>query len=345
MYKKILNIGIVGAGRWANFSHLPSLASLKNVEIIAVSNLNYNSAVKIANKFNIKYVFKDWRELVNFQKLDAVLILSPPQTHYTIAMAALRNKKHVLCEDPLAINYTQAKKMLKMAEDKGLVHGYVRPKLYIDGGSKIKELLLKKKIGKIQNILITWRPKVWLNKETPLCWRHMISQSPPLLAVVPVIILIDLFGEVEYVNAEYEIFVKKRYSELNKRIVRVTAPDYFHALLKLKSGIHVTIQAGREDTERTFSGFQIFGEKGTILWEWTLPNRIMAGSSKDTKLTNIQYSFNFKKDWKFDQDFIAAIMEGSTPQLNFKQGVYEMKVIDAINLSAKNREWVTVEEA
>lgn len=340
MSSKKVRIGVVGAGRWAQASHLPSLVKMKNVELAAISSQHYNSAVKAANQFNIKSVFKNWKELVNCQSLDALIILSPPITHYPISMAAFKKRKHVLCEGPLAMNYSQAAEMLKAAENNGLIHGYIRPKLYMDGGLKIKELIKKGLIGKIQNILITWRPKVWLDKKMPLSWRHLISQSPPLLSVVPAIILIDILGPVHSVCANYDIFVKKRYSEKNKRIMRVTAPDYFQAIFKSMNGAYVAIQAGAGDTDLETSGFQISGAEGTILWKWTLPNKILVKRAGDRKLKEIPYFFNFAKEWKFDRDFIKSILNESIPENNFNQGIYEMKVIDAIKESAEKKQWV-----
>jgi len=334
---KKVRVGIVGAGRWAQASHLPSLAALKNVELSAISNLNYDSSVKIANRFNIKHVFKSWKELVGFKDLDAVIVLSPPKTHHPVTMSALKNKKHVLCEGPLAMNFLQAKEMLKTATDNSLVHGYIRPKLYIDGGTKIKQVILNGQIGEIQNVLVSWRPKVWLDKKTPLCWRHLISQSPPLLSVVPIIMLIEIFGPIRSVIAGYNIFEKNRYSEKNKRRMRVTTPDYFHSILDLKSGVRVTIEAGVGCTKFPVSGFYIFGTKGTLIWEWTLPNRILIGRPGKAEPANIPYTLNFKKGWKFDRDFVGSILHRSIPDYNFNHGVYEMKVIDAIQLSAQNK--------
>lgn len=337
-----VRIGIVGAGRWAQASHLPALAKLKNIELTALSKFNPQSIDKIADRFNIKHTFSSWKKLVNSREVDAVIILSPPKTHYPIAIAAFNRKKHVLCEGPLSMNYSEAKEMLYAAENNGLIHSYVRPKLFMDGGSKVKEIIAQGTLGKIQNVLITWRPKIWLNGKVPLSWRHLISQSPPLLAAVPIIILIELLGPVDSVCADFGIHVKKRYSETNKRMMGVTAPDYFHAILKLKSGVNVVIQGGSGDTELSNSGFQICGSEKTLLWEWTLPNKILLNREGTNKVKDVSYAFDFKKQWKFDQLFVKSIREQSLPEYNFKQGVYEMKVIDAIVTSAKEKKWVKI---
>jgi len=340
MKSKKIRVGIVGGGRWAHASHLPALASLDKVELAAISTLHDASSSKTAEKFRIRKVFLNWRDLVRAKDIDAVAVLSPPKTHYPIVKEAFKRGKHVLCEGPLGMNYQEAAEMLSLAEAKGLVHGYTRPKLYVDGCKQVKKLISDGSIGRIHNVQLTWRPRIWLDAKTPLCWRHRISQSPPLLSVVPIIMLTDLFGPVRSVCADFGIFVKKRFNAESNRWSRVTAPDYFHALMRLKSGVLVSIQAGSCRNRLDESGLWISATKASIRWQWSLPNKISMSRRGDMKIKKRPYAFDFRKAWTFDRDFIDAISRRSLPTYNFRQGVYEMKVIDAVTNSAKRKDWV-----
>ncbi|MBF0273753.1 MAG: Gfo/Idh/MocA family oxidoreductase [Nitrospinae bacterium] len=329
---KTIRVGIIGGGRWAQYSHLPALMKLENTVLHSLASRNIEAAKNVAEKFGIKNICTDWWEIVNSKDIDAVIVLSPPKTHYPVVKAALEEGKHVLCEGPLAMNSSDAEEMLRLAESKKLVHGYTRPKLYIDGCKKVKELINDGTLGKINSARLDWRPTVWLDESTPLCWRHLIEESPPLLAVVPIIMMIDLFGEVESVKSESAILVKERYCPVNKKNTQVTAPDFFHGLFGFKSGLRVTVQAGAGNNALDENGLYIAGSNASIKWLWTLPNKILISQNGSQESTEVPYEAHFKEEWVFDKDFIEAIQNNTLPQYNFSQALLEMKAIDRISL-------------
>jgi len=118
---KKLRYGIVGCGAIANNKHLPSIKTINDgIEVVAFCDI----VIERANKTNDKYaggkgkVFADYRELVK-EDLDAVLVLTPNNSHCEISVAALNAGKHVLCEKPMAMNYAEAQKMIKASKDSG----------------------------------------------------------------------------------------------------------------------------------------------------------------------------------------------------------------------------------
>ena len=58
-----------------------------------------------------KYIFTDYREMLELKELDAVSICTPNHVHANAAICALNSGKHVLCEKPMAIDaiYESAK--------------------------------------------------------------------------------------------------------------------------------------------------------------------------------------------------------------------------------------------
>ena len=61
-------------------------------------------------------IYQDWREAVADKNIDAVIIATPLFLHAPIAIAAMQNKKHVLCEKLMAHNVAQCKLMTQVAE-------------------------------------------------------------------------------------------------------------------------------------------------------------------------------------------------------------------------------------
>ena len=110
---KKLNYGIIGCGGIAKQKHLPATKALGDVEITAFCDI-LSTRAKEANR---EYadgkgkVFTDYRELLK-EELDAVLVLTPNNSHSEITVAALKSGKHVMCEKPMAINTAEAEAMI-----------------------------------------------------------------------------------------------------------------------------------------------------------------------------------------------------------------------------------------
>ncbi|NMB12076.1 MAG: Gfo/Idh/MocA family oxidoreductase [Firmicutes bacterium] len=128
MKGKKLKVGIVGVGGIANGKHMPSLAKLDNVEMVAFCDVIEERAKKGAKEYGIPdaKVFTDYRDLVALKSLDIVHVLTPNDAHSEITVAALEAGKHVMCEKPMAINSEQALAMVEAAERTGkqLTIGY-----------------------------------------------------------------------------------------------------------------------------------------------------------------------------------------------------------------------------
>ncbi|WP_447560591.1 Gfo/Idh/MocA family protein, partial [Staphylococcus aureus] len=119
---------IIGCGGIANGKHLPSLAQIDDVEIVAFCDIDIEKA-KIAattfGKVNAK-VYQDYQELLKDQTIDVVHICTPNYLHCDMTVHALEANKHVMCEKPMAKTTVEAQQMLDAAKRTGkkLTIGY-----------------------------------------------------------------------------------------------------------------------------------------------------------------------------------------------------------------------------
>ncbi|MDR2504550.1 MAG: Gfo/Idh/MocA family oxidoreductase [Oscillospiraceae bacterium] len=122
-----LKVGIIGCGGIANGKHMPSLAKLKNIELVAFCDIIPERAEKAAKEYGTAdaQVFEDYRDMLKLP-LDAVHVLTPNSSHSEITVAALESGKHVMCEKPMAINSKEARAMVDAAKRTGkkLTIGY-----------------------------------------------------------------------------------------------------------------------------------------------------------------------------------------------------------------------------
>ncbi len=128
MSEKITKVGIIGCGGIANGKHMPSLAKVKDCEMVAFCDIIPERAEKAAQKFGTPdaKTYTDYKELLKDPEIDVVHVCTPNRAHSFITVDALHAGKHVMCEKPMAINSAEAKKMLDAAHETGklLTIGY-----------------------------------------------------------------------------------------------------------------------------------------------------------------------------------------------------------------------------
>jgi predicted dehydrogenase len=102
MRQKKLRVGVVGVGGIGSDQHLPGWAKVPGAEVTAVADIAPENLARAGTRLPEAVRFPDWRDLVALDDLDVVDVCTPNQTHAAIALGALRQGKHVLCEKPLA---------------------------------------------------------------------------------------------------------------------------------------------------------------------------------------------------------------------------------------------------
>src|SRR5690606_18433863 len=97
--RKKWRFGIVGAGGISEL-HLKTLEKEPRAEVAAISDVAVEKARERAEKHRIPHIYRDYRDLIRREDVDAVLVCVPNDLHAPVAIEALRAGKHVLCEKP-----------------------------------------------------------------------------------------------------------------------------------------------------------------------------------------------------------------------------------------------------
>jgi len=109
-----LHFGIIGAGDVAAW-HAEGLQAEPQVHLTAVSDENPERLAAFASRFKIARTVPDWRDLLKDDRIDVVLILAPHHLHNTMVTAALKARKHVISEKPMARTVAECDTMLAEA--------------------------------------------------------------------------------------------------------------------------------------------------------------------------------------------------------------------------------------
>ena len=128
MAERKVRIGIIGCGGIANGKHMPSLAKVPNVRMVAFCDIIPERAEKAKAQYGTPdaKVYTDYKELLKDETIEVVHVLTPNRAHSFITVDALNAGKHVMCEKPMAINSEEALKMINAAKanNKKLTIGY-----------------------------------------------------------------------------------------------------------------------------------------------------------------------------------------------------------------------------
>ena len=112
MEKKV-RVGVVGCGGIANGKHMPNLALIPEVEMVAFCDIIPERAEKAAKKFGTPdaKTYTDYKELIKDETIDVIHVCTPNRSHSFISIDAMEAGKHVMCEKPMAKTYAEAKAM------------------------------------------------------------------------------------------------------------------------------------------------------------------------------------------------------------------------------------------
>lgn len=113
-------IGIIGAGWWAAFSHIPVLQAHPEATLAAVSRLGAAELQTLLSTFAIGYGHEDAAQMLKDVPLDGVIVASPHTQHVKHAMLALEAECHVLVEKPAATNAADARRLQAEATRRNL---------------------------------------------------------------------------------------------------------------------------------------------------------------------------------------------------------------------------------
>jgi predicted dehydrogenase len=151
---KKVRIGVIGAGWWATFAHIPAVKSHPGAELIAVQSRDKTKAEKIARDFGAKYPCTDIQELLALKELDAIIVASTPNVHFAQARAALERGLHVLIEKPMTFTVDEARELVELAAQKKLQLLISCPWHYTAHGIEARRLIHSGGLGEIKMISV-----------------------------------------------------------------------------------------------------------------------------------------------------------------------------------------------
>jgi len=150
-----IRVGIIGAGGWAKYGHIPALKTLEDFEVVAVSNRKKETAEETAKQFHIKHAFGDEQSLINHSDVDLVAVVAPAPEHARLVKQAIAAGKDVYSEWPLSTNTRDSEELLALAEAKGVRHIVGLQRRMGPSARYTRDLVKQGYVGKIRGVHMT----------------------------------------------------------------------------------------------------------------------------------------------------------------------------------------------
>ena len=157
----MLKVGLVGYGYWGpNLAR--NLKATANAQLTIICDLKDAIIAEVQKKHPDIKTTKEYTQLLT--AVDAVIIATPPATHYPLAKRALQEGKHVFVEKPLALTKEHAKDLIEEAKRAGVVLMVGHTYEYVPQVNKLKEIISSGEIGKVHYLytqrlnLGLWQP-------------------------------------------------------------------------------------------------------------------------------------------------------------------------------------------
>ncbi len=114
-----LRFGYVGCGFMAQGVHIPNLASIPGVELVALAEIRPQLGAKVQGRWGFRKLYGSHRQLADDPEVEAVGVSAGFAEQAAIAADLLRAGKHVFMEKPMALSVAEAEEMLEAAGASG----------------------------------------------------------------------------------------------------------------------------------------------------------------------------------------------------------------------------------
>lgn len=146
--------GFIGCGEVTEKKSGPAFALIEHSEVVAVMSRNADKAQSYAERHHIARHYTDAQQLVADPEVNAVYIATPPSSHATYAIMALRAGKPAYIEKPMAASYEDCVRINRISQLTGVPCFVAYYRRLLPYFQKVKQAITDGQIGQIMSVQI-----------------------------------------------------------------------------------------------------------------------------------------------------------------------------------------------
>ncbi|WP_217177514.1 Gfo/Idh/MocA family protein [Streptomyces sp. AC495_CC817] len=379
-----LGVAVVGFG-WMGRVHTQAYARVPHhfprlglrPELVTVVEEVPGRAEEAARQFGFAGTARDWREVLDDPRIQAVSITAPNFLHREIGVAMAEAGKHIWIEKPVGLTAADARAVadaVAKAGVQGTVGFNYRNAPAVEAA---RELIAAGEIGRITHVRVRLFSDYAAHPEGALTWRYERQRggSGVLgdLASHGVDLARFLLGDIASLIADTAIFVPERARPAGATAGHTRASggelgpveneDYVNCLLRFTSGARGVLEACRVSVgEQNNYGFEIHGTDGALFWDFRRMGElgVSKGDAYQDQSVHTLYvgpghgtyaafqpgSANAMgyDDLKVIEayNFLSSIADGTPHGTTLADAVHSATALDAMSRSAESGAWVNL---
>lgn len=146
--------GFIGCGSVTEKKSGPAFGKVEDSMVEAVMSRDAEKVKSYAERHNIPKWYTDAQELINDPEVNAIYIATPPSSHATFAIMAMKAGKPVYIEKPMASSYEDCTRINRISKETGIPCFVAYYRRYLPYFIKVKELIEEGAIGNVINVQI-----------------------------------------------------------------------------------------------------------------------------------------------------------------------------------------------
>jgi predicted dehydrogenase len=179
-----VGIGVVGLGYWGK-NLVRTFGALPNARLAALCDLDPALVARFAEQHPEAQPVDDYAALLRRDDVDAVVLATPPSRHHAMALAALRARKHVWVEKPLALTVADGSALVEAAREAERVLFVDETFLYDPLVREMKRLIDERALGEICHLSFERLGMGRIKRDSNVWWNSAPHDVSILLYLVP----------------------------------------------------------------------------------------------------------------------------------------------------------------
>ncbi|MFF4359234.1 Gfo/Idh/MocA family protein [Streptomyces sp. NPDC001604] len=379
-----LGVAVVGFG-WMGRVHTQAYARVLHhyprlglrPQLITVAEEVPGRAEEAAAQFGFASTTRDWRDVVEDPRIQAVSITAPNFLHREIGVAMAEAGKHIWIEKPVGLSAADARAVADAVATAGVQGAVGFNYRNAPAVEAARELIASGAIGTVTHVRVRLFSDYAAHPESALTWRYEKERggSGVLgdLASHGADLARHLLGDIEALTADTAVFIPQRARPTGATAGHTRATggelgpveneDYVGCLLRFASGARGVLEACRVSVgEQNNYGFEVHGTKGAVFWDFRRMNEL--GVSRGTSYQDQPVSTVYvgPGDGEFGafqpgaanamgmddlkvieaHRFLHSIAEGKPHGATLPDAVHSAAVLEAMVRSVESGSWVSL---
>lgn len=329
-----IGIAFLGVGRMGE-THLRNLLGISGVKVLVVADPRREAAERGRALVGAEQALTDVDEAITYPGVDAVVIVTPTDTHARLLELAAHAGKAVFSEKPIALDLAETARVVKLIQDRGISVQLGFMRRFDPGYARAKQKIEAGDLGRIELFRA-------LSRDTyPPSLEFLMGSGGLFLdmAVHDLDLARFLVGEVEEVQAWGTVLVDQRFAEASDADTAVT-------FLKFANGALGVAETSRHSNWGYDIRTEVAGAIGKVVVEAPQKTPLLFAKDFNSSFDHFEnFPDRFELAYRLELEaFIGALLAGRKPSPGPEDALETLRLALAVTKSWRENRPVKVSE-